>query len=141
MALMRVICSNGMVATKILGGFKRRHLQSSELTISSFSNTVIEQLHNVSVMDNLKKLLAPMNEASFNEILRKMELPKKYADVAQNVYNMPEITSITPEERDTLWGGFNILTYVLTHETERMSLDRKHDFSVALDNLIAKAIS
>jgi hypothetical protein len=142
--LLRLVCSNGMVATHILGGVKRRHLMSTDVNIASvdaFAHQVCEQLNNAKILDNLSRLLIPITKETFEHVLYQMELPAKYVKKTQEIWEMPEVTSITAEERDTAWGAYNIISYVLTHEAPKMSVDRQHDFSVALDRAIAQLVT
>lgn len=138
--ILRPICENGAVATEIIEGYRRRHVTADKLVVEDFYARVEQMLCVSTFTTALAKLSAPCSAEQFGAILKSIQFPAKYEKHCRELYEMPEITSISTEERGTLWGAYNIISYVLTHETAKMSFDRQFDFSVALDRAIAKNI-
>lgn len=136
--MLRPICTNGSVATEILAGYKRRHVTANELSIDDFIARIEKMMDITAFQAAVGRLKAPCTPEMFEVIRHDVGLPEKYDKLVRDVWDMPEITAIDPSERDTLWGAYNVISYVLTHETGKMSFDRQFDFSVALDNAIAR---
>lgn len=138
--ILRPICSNGAIATEIIQGYKRRHVAAKNLEVGSFVERIERMLDVATFTAAITRLAAPCDRETFDTILGAVGLPEKYAKQCREVWDMPEVTSIAMSERDTLWGAYNIISYILTHETEKMSYDRVFDFSVALDRAVARHI-
>lgn len=106
----RLVCTNGMVVTNMLGGFRFRHFGGNG-RFQEELNGAVHRLQNLGDgMDRLggacgKLIGAPLTREDTQEVFRDLKVPNALAMRAYQAI-----------EEDTRWGLYNAFTHVLTED-------------------------
>jgi hypothetical protein len=130
----RLICTNGLVVTRQLYRFKRRHVfQLERLRLDRALESSIRQLQlEAQVWREWAEI--PMTLAVYDRVMRSVEFGKNATEeIEDRIWNGRELE---PDSAPlvTLWAFYNVLTWYITHRV--VSLNRR----VELENRLRMAI-
>ena len=126
-SFFRQVCSNGMMGWKNAIGTKFSHFSND--IISKLENTLDNGfkniVKNVDTFDEWSKI--PFKEKDFEKFIDSRKYLSKKQKKATNGLYLPIKSEF--KEKDTKWGGYNVLTAIATHHTASRNKDVDNVFS------------